>query len=85
MASEYLGRIEDVELTTAEGDLAVRPSGSNVYAGEIDVLSVRWNVRKGQGSVRETGLQGEAGRDAGAPRERKICASFGGSIQGVRL
>jgi hypothetical protein len=35
-----------------EGDLAVRASELNVYAGEIDVLSVRSNVRKRQRSVR---------------------------------
>ena len=55
------------ELTTAaqRGDLAVRPSEPNVYAGEIDVLSVRSSVRKGQGSVRETDCKAKAVRDAG--------------------
>jgi hypothetical protein len=51
------------ELTTEaqRGDLAVRASESNVYAGEIDVLSVRSSVRKGQGSVRECKAESRQG------------------------
>jgi hypothetical protein len=61
----------DVELTTEtlrhRGDLSVRPSEPNVYAGEIDVSSVRTSVRKGQGSVRELDCKAKAGRMPALP------------------
>jgi hypothetical protein len=82
MASEYLGRIEDVELTTESteaqgGDLSVRPSEPNVYAVEIDVSSVRTSVRKGQGSVRELDCKAKAGRMPALPGSGKSAPPSG--------